>query len=323
MKNFITNHNTANLKKRLIELIQKSDELKFLVGFFYFSGIRELYEGLKEKPDVNIKVLVGLNVDKTNFGLLEFADQNNQLSDEEKSYKFLRSVKKSLNTEDFDTEEFYQQVRYFIKLISENKLILRKTYNPNHAKIYLFKLEEGQVGRKNLFITGSSNLTKAGITTQEEFNVEISDFGFDDAEEYFDSLWGEAIKITEDDVIKRGLIDIIENETLVKDITPFEAFVLILKTYLDSFEQKEVGQSLIKTLEENGYTPYQYQLDAVKQALAIIENNNGVIIADVVGLGKTVIACAIAKEMKKRGIVICPPRTRWRQEQKLGMEEIL
>lgn len=307
MKNFITNHNTANLKKRLIELIQKSDELKFLVGFFYFSGIRELYEGLKEKPDVNIKVLVGLNVDKTNFGILEFADQNNQLSDEEKSYKFLRSVKKSLNTEDFDTEEFYQQVRYFIKLISENKLTIRKTYNPNHAKIYLFKLEEGQVGRKNLFITGSSNLTKAGITTQEEFNVEISDFGFDDAEEYFDSLWGEAIKITEDAVIKRGLIGIIENETLVKDITPFEAFVLILKTYLDSFEQREVGQSLVKTFEENGYTPYQYQLDAVKQALAIIENNNGVIIADVVGLGKTIIACAVARELKKRGVVICPP----------------
>src|SRR3972149_3057981 len=283
MKNFITNHNTANLKKRLIELIQKSDELKFLVGFFYFSGIRELYEGLKEKPDVNIKVLVGLNVDKTNFGILEFADQNNQLSDEEKSYKFLRSVKKSLNTEDFDTEEFYQQVRYFIKLISENKLTIRKTYNPNHAKIYLFKLEEGQVGRKNLFITGSSNLTKAGITTQEEFNVEISDFGFEDAEEYFDSLWDEAVKITEDDVIKKRLIEIVEKETLVKDITPFEAFVLVLKTYLDSYEQKEVGQSLIKILEENGYTPYRYQIDAVRQALAVIEKNNGVIIADVVG----------------------------------------
>ncbi len=76
MKNFITNNEETNLKKRLIELIQKSDELKFLVGFFYFSGIRELYEGLKEKPDINIKVLVGLNVDKTNFGLLEFADQD-------------------------------------------------------------------------------------------------------------------------------------------------------------------------------------------------------------------------------------------------------
>lgn len=307
MKNFITNNETTNLKKRLIELIQKSDELKFLVGFFYFSGIRELYEGLIEKPNVNIKVLVGLNVDKTGLGLLEFADKNSQLSDEEKTYKFLQSVKKSLNSEDFDTEEFYQQVKYFINLINENKLILRKTYNPNHAKIYLFKLEESQVGRKNLFITGSSNLTKAGLTTQEEFNVEISDFGFEDAEQYFDTLWDEAVKITEDDGIKRRLIEVVEKETLIKDITPFEAFVLILKIYLDSFEQKNIGQSLIKTLEENGYIPYQYQLDAVKQALAIIEKNNGVIIADVVGLGKTVVACAVAKELKKRGIVICPP----------------
>ena len=88
MKNFITNHDAANLKNRLIELIRKSDELKFLVGFFYFSGIRELYEGLKEKPNINIKVLAGLNVDKTNFGLLEFADKDSQLSDEERVTSF-------------------------------------------------------------------------------------------------------------------------------------------------------------------------------------------------------------------------------------------
>src|SRR3990172_3567374 len=307
MKNFITNNSETNLKKRLIELIQKSDELKFLVGFFYFSGIRELYEGLKDKADINIKILVGLNVDKTNFGLLEFADKDTHLSDEERVDKFIKSVKKSLNSEDFDTKEFYRQVRYFIDLIGEDRLIIRKTYNPNHAKIYLFKLEEGQVGRKNLFITGSSNLTKAGITTQEEFNVEISDFGFEDAEKYFDSLWDEAVKITEDDVIKKRLIEVVEKDTLVKDITPFEAYVLVLKTYLDSYEQKEIGQSLIKILEENGYTPYRYQIDAVRQALAVIEKNNGVIIADVVGLGKTIIACAVARELKIRGIVICPP----------------
>ncbi len=307
MSNFITNNDSKDLKSRLVELIQKSDELKFLVGFFYFSGIRELYKGLKENPNQKMKVLVGLNVDATNYGVLELADQDDQQSDEEKTCKFFQSVKKSLNTEHFDTKEFYEQVRFFIQLILDDKLIIRKTYNPNHAKLYLFKLEEGQVGRKNLFITGSSNLTRAGLTTQEEFNVEISDFGFEDAEKYFDALWKEAVKITEHEESKRKLIEIVEKETLIKEITPFEAFVLALKTYLDSFEEREVGQSLINTLEENGYIPYQYQLDAVKQVLAIIENNNGVIIADVVGLGKTIVACSVAKEFKKRGIVICPP----------------
>lgn len=307
MSNFITNNSDKDLKSRLIELVQKSEELKFLVGFFYFSGIRELYEGLKDNSDTKIKVLVGLNVDVKNFGLIEISGQHDELSDEEKTYKFFESIKKSLNTDNFDTQEFYEQVRFFIKLIKEDRLIIRKTFEPNHAKLYIFKLDGSQVGRKNLFITGSSNLTKAGLSTQNEFNVEIGDYGFTEAEKYFDDLWGDAIKITEYDEAKKRLIEIVEKETLIKNITPFEAFVLALKAYLDSFETRDVGQSLVCKLEENGYTPYQYQLDAVKQALAIIENNGGVIIADVVGLGKTIIACSIARELKKRGIVICPP----------------
>jgi uncharacterized protein YjgD (DUF1641 family) len=123
VKNFITNTGSKNLKKRLIELIQKSDELKFLVGFFYFSGIRELYEGLKDNSNVRIKALVGLNVDRTNFGILEYADNDIHLSDEERCYKFLQSVKKSLNSEDFDTKKFYEQVGYFICIEVENFLL--------------------------------------------------------------------------------------------------------------------------------------------------------------------------------------------------------
>lgn len=214
MNNFITNDEAKELKRRLIELIKKSDELKFLVGFFYFSGIRELYKGLKENPDQKIKILVGLNVDATNFGMIELADPDDQISDEEKTFKFFESIKKSLNTETFDTQEFYEQVKFFIQLIRDDKLVIRKTFSPNHAKLYLFKLEEGQVGRKNLFITGSSNLTRAGLSTQNEFNVEISDFGFEDAEKYFDELWDEAVKITEHDESKKKLVEIVEKETL-------------------------------------------------------------------------------------------------------------
>ena len=91
------------------------------------------------------------------------------------------------------------------------------------------------------------------MALEEEFNVEISDYGFENAEGYFDALWNEAVKITENDALKTRLIELVEKETLVKKITPFEAFVLVLKIYLDSFEKREIGQSLIKTLEDNGY----------------------------------------------------------------------
>ena len=307
MKNFITNSKSKILKNRLIELIKESDELKFLVGFFYFSGIRELYDGLKNNPNANIKILVGLNVDKTLFGLIEHDNADNKLSDEEKINVFLQSVKKSLNSDDFDTKEFYEQVKFFVELIKNDKLVIRKTYEPNHAKLYIFKLNETQIGTRQLFITGSSNLTKAGLSIQDEFNVEISDYGTEDTEEYFDTLWNKAVEITENDTVKKNLIKLIEKDTLVKEISPFEAFVFIIKTYLDSFEKKEVGNSLNTILQENNYIPYKYLFDAVKQALSIIEKNNGVIIADVVGLGKTVVACSIAHELRKRGMVICPP----------------
>jgi 6-phosphogluconate dehydrogenase len=76
------------------QLISKSKELKFLVGFFYFSGIRELYEGLKENKNFILKVLVGLEVDNYLHVLLEYAE-NGELTDEEKTNNFLNSVKKS------------------------------------------------------------------------------------------------------------------------------------------------------------------------------------------------------------------------------------
>ena len=306
MTNFITNQPTKELQKRLSELINKSDELKFLIGFFYFSGIRELYDGLNNNPKVIIKVLVGLNVDLINFRIVEYSTPD-KLSDEEQVDQFFQSIKKSINSEQFDNQEFYKQVTFFIQLIKDDRLIIRKTLEPNHAKLYIFKLEEGQIGRNQLFITGSSNLTRAGLTTQNEFNVEIGDYGFNDAEKYFDHLWERAVKINEFADLKSRLIDIIEKETLIKELTPFEAYCLVLKSYLDSYEHKDIGTAIIALLEKNGYKQYQYQLDAVREALAIIEKNNGVLIADVVGLGKTIIACAIARYLRKRGLVICPP----------------
>lgn len=306
MANFITNSDEKSLKKRLITLITKSEELKFLVGFFYFSGIRELYESLKENTDAKIKILVGLNADMTIYGISEFGESEH-ISGEEKIFNFFESIKKSLNTENFDTAEFYTQVKFFLKMIEEDRLVIRKTYEPNHAKLYIFNLEESQVGRRKLFVTGSSNLTKSGLSTQNEFNVEISDFGCEEAERYFDDLWQNAVLITEKDELKKQLLSTVEHETLVKDITPFEAFCLVLKTYLDSFGSAEVSASLSELLKKNGYKPYRYQIDAVSQALAVLEKYHGVVIADVVGLGKSVIASAIAKQLKKRGLIICPP----------------
>ncbi len=307
-KAFITNSNTKTLKKRLHELISHSAELKFLVGFFYFSGWKELYQALKDQEDLTIKLLVGLQVDRMLGRLVEVQPNDQEKSNREIADQLMESFSKALNAEELDQEEFYQQVGFFVDLLESGRLQIRKTLQANHAKLYFFKANEiSQSWAQSKFITGSSNLTRAGIREQNEFNVELSDFGTEEAEAYFDALWANAIPITENDHLKQYLLQLIKNRTQAAEVTPFEAYVMVLRTYIELMDQKEVKPQIISLLEEQGYEHYQYQTDAVKQALTIIDQYQGAIIADVVGLGKSVIASLVAKSIGKRGMIICPP----------------
>jgi len=249
MNNFITNSQTRQLGKRIIELLLKSEEIKILVGFFYFSGLKELYEGLKNNPYVKLKVLAGLNVDRGNYGLIEYAEKSYNISDDERINHFFESLKKSINSEYFDNKEFYEQVKFFIELIKEDRLIIRKTFKPNHSKLYIFKLGPSQIARNALFITGSSNLTSAGLAWEQEFNVEISDYGIEEAEEYFDNLWTEAVRITEDDIIKQRLIETLKNKTLIKQISFYVNQILNIEQNVSKIKRKTL---LYKTKVEYG-----------------------------------------------------------------------
>ncbi len=90
MSNFITNAGNASLKSRLSVLINESQELRFLVGFFYFSRISELHESMaanaydKERIIENQKAIslykylsgnIGITNDKFNLSLYEFVIQ--------------------------------------------------------------------------------------------------------------------------------------------------------------------------------------------------------------------------------------------------------
>lgn len=306
---FITNAQAHTLKKRLEELIQHSKELKFLVGFFYFSGWQELYESLKTREDLSIKLLVGLEVDRNLAQIFEVEKDGKEASSDELADRFFASLHIALNDEALDNQIFYEQVSFFLELLQSGKLEIKKTLDPNHAKLYFFKMKDEVTALSPLgrFITGSSNLTRAGVQGQNEFNVEISDYGGKEAEAYFDDLWETAIPITQIPERKDYLYRFVRNRTQVADVSPFEAYALVLKSYLDLAEQKSIKPHVKRLLEEQGYKDYQYQTDAVNQALTIIEQYNGVIIADVVGLGKSIIAGMLAHNLGRRGMIVCPP----------------
>lgn len=305
MSVFITNKGDNTLSNRLHRIIPESDELKFLTAFFYFSGIQELYSALKAKPQLTLNVLVGLNVDRTSHGLVEYAEADGA-NTKNKVQLYFDSVASSLKGEEFDTKDFYEQINFILEQIQTRRIIIRKTLLPNHAKLYIFKIKEGSALNPT-YITGSSNLTRPGLRSQQELNLEPGNLGFDEAEAYFDELWRDALKITENDVHLDRLIQLIKQQTHIRTITPFEAYAVVLKSYLESFKPKHTENDFKQLLENGGYSAYNYQIDAAKQALSIIEENNGVLIADVVGLGKSIIASLVASELDGSGMVICPP----------------
>ena len=314
-KNFITNARQRSLKGRIHTLIQHSQELKFLVGFFYFSGWQGLYEALKKRrdrdDDLNIKILVGMDTDLHLGRVLEVADPTASGSTQQELVgRFFVSLRTALQDEALDTQEFYEQVSFFLHLLEDGRLQIRKTFDPNHAKLYLFRLDEDEqllINAPGRFITGSSNLTRAGLLGQHELNVEIGDYGWEDAERYFDDLWAVAIPLSEQDERREQIRRVIQRQTQVAKITPFEAYALVLKTYLDLMEQKTLRPQIKSLMEDRGYRVYRYQEEAVQQALTVLEEYGGVILADVVGLGKSVIASWLARERGGRGLVICPP----------------
>ena len=68
-------------------------------------------------------------------------------------------------------------------------------------------------------------------------------------------------------------------------------------------------------ITEGTYSNLKYQTDAVQLALNSIKNHEGVIISDVVGLGKSVIASTVARNLRLRTIIVCPPHLKQQWEE--------
>jgi len=316
----ITNINEEqSLLTRLDHLIAESEEMRVLVGFFYFWGIAALHGGLTQNKDFKLKILVGLEAEEHAGKIVEFAgDHGPETTDEERRKDFLQSLRSVMRGKEIDTEKYYERVSLFIELVKSGQVEIKKTRDPNHAKLYHFSLKKHlaqTLGKEYCWITGSSNMTRPGLLEQNELNVQLLDFGGDESKKFFDTLWETAVPLTDDPATKLKIIELVGgDESLIADVSPFEAYALVLKSYLEHRELVDRKDSILRIFgdpkDENGDAKYRtlgFQVDAVNQALSILQEYSGVIIADVVGLGKSVIGSVLGKVNRKRGIVIAPP----------------
>lgn len=305
---FITNKEKF-LSDIISGILPKTNAVDILVGYFYYSGYVQLSEKLKDKQ---IRILVGLDVDlQISKHIQEVEAIRNGLVSrsiiKEEYYKQFVSI---FNDSDFlDTAEKLEQFTMFYGKILDGTLEIRKTLEPCHSKMYLFAYndlinEGGEL--PGVLITGSSNLSYQGLKGRLELNARFNDKqDYDEGKRIFGELWESSVVVVSKDNLDEWNNKVMTRIWYDKIYSPYLMYIRVLKEYFNIPTTNNILTP--HDITEGKYSNLRYQTDAVQMALNSLSNHNGAIIADVVGLGKSIIASTIARNLKLRTIIVCPP----------------
>lgn len=301
----------ASLLPSLVQTLQLSHRADFCVGYFNLRGWKELdssVEAWEGGKDNCCRLLVGMQrlpqeELREAFSLTHGHDQlDNQTA--------LR-LKKKL------AEEFRNQLTFGVPTNADEtglrrlaarlkagklivKLFLRHTL---HAKLYLcFRPDPIN---PIIGYLGSSNLTFSGLSNQGELNVDVLDH---DAAlklaKWFEDRWSDKWCVD----ISAELIQIIEQSWAREIALP--PYHIYIKMAYHLAQEARAGLSEFRIPPEFGNRLFDYQVAAVKIAAHHLNKRGGVLIGDVVGLGKTLMASALAKIFQDdhftETLIICP-----------------
>lgn len=308
---FFTNHTGKSLLQKFkgaFEHIANIHAFHAIVGYFRASGYFAIREHLLKVPEV--KILVGINVDKISSeakkkGLMFFGDPDKSKDE------FVRWLRQDILDAEY-SKGVEDGILEFMQDIIDGKVQIRVHKTKKlHAKVYIFLPQNFNEYSGGEVITGSSNLTDAGLGTSEdgnyEFNVSLRDYDeIKYAEEEFQRLWIEGEEILPAEIERAK-----KNTHIGQLFTPFEIYIKLLIEYFGKnidYDPDSVGDL------PRSFKKLSYQVDAVNQGYQMLMEHNGFMLADVVGLGKTVIATMVAKRfliangtMNSKILVVYPP----------------
>jgi superfamily II DNA or RNA helicase/HKD family nuclease len=307
----------------LTSALEKSDRIDIAVGYFFFSGFNLLAEQLKNKK---IRILVGKEIDPTcipdivkysrdfDESLERWAPRKPTSSALQLKQNYIDSLVGFVNYSDtFDDENSENAFKMFADKLIDGSLEIRLTKrdNPYHGKLYLIYDDEKikTADAPGTVIIGSSNLTYSGLKGQGELNKESREVSeFKEAEEIFLDLWnsGEAITVVDKSNADEFLDAIREKLWIYQQPTPYEMYIRVLHE-LYQLPENHAGIRTPSKITNGAFMDLEYQTDAIRIALDRIEKFDGVIIADVVGLGKSIIGSAVANNLGLKTVIIAPP----------------
>jgi len=322
-KRVIDNYKGNDLSKYLNTVLPDCLSAKFGIGYFFLSGLKEIINGVSDLKE--LKLLISNTTDQPTketlligFKKIEAANEESQKEsklNKQQRQDVVEETKKNITgtlevMEQVEAEE--DIVKIFLKMLDPAKrqiIVKVLTTEKLHAKAYLLKYKEGQLtraqGHDSVGVVGSSNLSIAGLRESSELNLVTYDATDNQhLEDWFDRLWDEADEFTDD------LHAILEGSWVNQKPTPHEVYVKGMYNEINERLGTQISD-LVNPFGSVGPDLFAFQLRSVYESLNILERYRGVIVGDVVGLGKTYVAAGIAKllQMTKvaEPLIICPP----------------
>jgi superfamily II DNA or RNA helicase len=311
----IENH----LTKGLNETLELSNRTDFCVGYFNLRGWKEVADKIDTLSGAEVlesndnkyrvcRLLVGMQKMPVDILKEYFSKDEDHVIDQAEAVKLKKRLAQEFKdqlTIGTPTEADEKALRKLSQQMKENKVVVKLHLRYTlHAKLYLAYSADKRVPVVGFL--GSSNLTLAGLAKQGELNIDVMDQdAANKLAKWFDDRWKDrwCIDITQE------LIDIIDNSWAADRLIP--PYYIYLKMAYHLSREARAGINEFKLPKIFQKELLEFQQKAVLVAAHHLNKRDGVLIGDVVGLGKTITATALAKMFEEdfflETLIICPP----------------
>ena len=298
-----------NLLPELRDTLDGAIRADFCVGYVNLRGWRSLEDKIEQfagTDDAQCRLLVGMQtLDKDELQTLLSLKNGVTGIDREKANLLKRKC----------IQEFYAQLAMSVPTNQDEKALRRLSAQLKagkvtiklflrhrlHAKLYLIYLPEKT---PRMGFLGSSNLTMSGLFSQGELNIDVNDHvATATLEEWFEDKWNDNFCLD----ISADLAEVIDNSWAGDKLVP--PYHIYLKMAYHLSQEARAGIAEYRLPKELRDRLLPFQAIAVQTAAQKVAKYGGVMIADVVGLGKTLVGTALIRLLEDElptALIICP-----------------
>lgn len=305
-----------HLGGHLVETFEASDRMDAAVGYFNLRGWKLFGDVIATREagdDPIVRVLVGMTQVDTEDQVidhlqntLEGVEEKDQI-DREIAIARRQQAKLKFRTQlmrGVPNESDQRALRDLRTQLDDGRVKIKLfTRRPLHGKTYLCHRKD--INNPIIGFVGSSNLTVAGLSQNYELNVDVMDSdGATKLDGWFEARWKDTFTID----ITSDVIEVIDESWASEELlSPYEVYLKVCWHLSRDVREGLVEYSLPPAMRNQLLA---YQESAVKTLSRRIMTRGGAMLGDVVGLGKTITAIAVALLLNEsegyRSLVICP-----------------